>query len=122
MFNPAGFTYSGTPSRSQMPMKSVLFSMSVRENAVLSNVIFGFLLIFTGANVPLSKLPMLSEEAGFTVTKACVPPKATMPILTSGGRSWTNDLAALCAAVIRLGSTSRAPMLSDTSITNSVVR
>lgn len=32
-------------------------SLRVRENAVLSNVIFGFLLIFTGANVPLSSLP-----------------------------------------------------------------
>jgi ABC-2 type transport system permease protein len=32
-------------------------SLRVRENAVLSNVIFGFLLIFTGANVPLSDLP-----------------------------------------------------------------
>ena len=32
-------------------------SLRVRENAVLSNVIFGFLLIFTGANVPLAELP-----------------------------------------------------------------
>jgi ABC-2 type transport system permease protein len=32
-------------------------SLRIRENAVLSNVIFGFLLIFTGANVPLDKLP-----------------------------------------------------------------
>jgi ABC-2 type transport system permease protein len=32
-------------------------SLRVRENAVLSNVIFGFLLIFTGANVPLDTLP-----------------------------------------------------------------
>ena len=31
-------------------------SLRVRENAVLSNVIFGFLLIFTGANVPISEL------------------------------------------------------------------
>jgi len=32
-------------------------SLRIRENAVLSNVIFGFLLIFTGANVPLDDLP-----------------------------------------------------------------
>jgi ABC-2 type transport system permease protein len=32
-------------------------SLRIRENAVLSNVIFGFLLIFTGANVPLDQLP-----------------------------------------------------------------
>jgi ABC-2 type transport system permease protein len=32
-------------------------SLRIRENAVLNNVIFGFLLIFTGANVPLDALP-----------------------------------------------------------------
>jgi ABC-2 type transport system permease protein len=32
-------------------------SLRIRENAVLNNVIFGFLLIFTGANVPLDDLP-----------------------------------------------------------------
>jgi ABC-2 type transport system permease protein len=32
-------------------------ALRIRENAVLSNVIFGFLLIFTGANVPISDLP-----------------------------------------------------------------
>lgn len=32
-------------------------SLRIRENAVLSNVIFGFLLIFTGANIPLDDLP-----------------------------------------------------------------
>jgi ABC-2 type transport system permease protein len=31
--------------------------LRIRENAVLSNAIFGFLLIFTGANIPLSELP-----------------------------------------------------------------
>jgi ABC-2 type transport system permease protein len=45
-------------------------SLRIRENAVLSNVIFGFLLIFTGANVPLSELPnwmaTLSEGLPFT--------------------------------------------------------
>jgi ABC-2 type transport system permease protein len=29
----------------------------MREQAVLANVMFGFLLIFTGANVPVSALP-----------------------------------------------------------------
>lgn len=32
-------------------------ALRIRESAVLSNVLFGFLLIFTGANVPLSELP-----------------------------------------------------------------
>jgi ABC-2 type transport system permease protein len=32
-------------------------ALRVRETAVLTNVLFGFLLIFTGANVPLSDLP-----------------------------------------------------------------
>ncbi len=31
--------------------------MRVRETAILTNVLFGFLLIFTGANVPLADLP-----------------------------------------------------------------
>jgi len=38
-------------------LTNAAISLRVRENAVLSNVIFGFLLIFTGANVPLSELP-----------------------------------------------------------------
>jgi ABC-2 type transport system permease protein len=45
-------------------------SLRIRENAVLSNVIFGFLLIFTGANVPLDELPdslrTMSEGLPFT--------------------------------------------------------
>jgi ABC-2 type transport system permease protein len=45
-------------------------SLRVRENAVLSNVIFGFLLIFTGANVPLDELPSwmraISQHLPFT--------------------------------------------------------
>jgi len=45
-------------------------SLRIRENAVLSNVIFGFLLIFTGANVPISALPgwmaTMSEGLPFT--------------------------------------------------------
>ena len=32
----------------------------VRETAVLSNVLFGILLVFTGANVPLDALPGLA--------------------------------------------------------------
>jgi ABC-2 type transport system permease protein len=32
-------------------------ALRVRETAILTNVLFGFLLIFTGANVPLSDLP-----------------------------------------------------------------
>jgi ABC-2 type transport system permease protein len=42
----------------------------VRETAVLSNILFGFLLIFTGANVPLDELPgwmrAISEVLPFT--------------------------------------------------------
>jgi ABC-2 type transport system permease protein len=37
-------------------------ALRVRETAVLSNVLFGFLLIFTGANVPLSELPDWMES------------------------------------------------------------
>jgi len=47
-------------------------SLRIRENAVLSNVIFGFLLIFTGANVPLDALPgwMSTAAQGMPFTHA----------------------------------------------------
>ena len=47
-------------------------SLRVRENAVLSNAIFGFLLIFTGANVPLDALPgwMSTAAQGMPFTHA----------------------------------------------------
>lgn len=32
-------------------------ALRIRESAVLSNILFGFLLIFTGANVPLADMP-----------------------------------------------------------------
>jgi ABC-2 type transport system permease protein len=38
-------------------MINAALALRIRENAVLSNAIFGFLLIFTGANVPISELP-----------------------------------------------------------------
>jgi ABC-2 type transport system permease protein len=47
-------------------------SLRIRENAVLSNVLFGFLLIFTGANVPLDALPgwMSTAAQGMPFTHA----------------------------------------------------
>jgi ABC-2 type transport system permease protein len=47
-------------------------SLRIRENAVLSNLIFGFLLIFTGANVPLDSLPgwMSTAAQGMPFTHA----------------------------------------------------
>ena len=47
-------------------------SLRIRENAVLSNLIFGFLLIFTGANVPLDALPgwMSTAAQGMPFTHA----------------------------------------------------
>ena len=47
-------------------------SLRIRENAVLSNAIFGFLLIFTGANVPLDALPgwMSTSAQGMPFTHA----------------------------------------------------
>jgi ABC-2 type transport system permease protein len=47
-------------------------SLRIRENAVLSNAIFGFLLIFTGANVPLHALPgwMSTAAQGMPFTHA----------------------------------------------------
>ena len=42
-------------------------SLRVRENAVLSNVIFGFLLIFTGANVPIPELPGWMQDISHVI-------------------------------------------------------
>jgi ABC-2 type transport system permease protein len=53
-------------------LMNAAISLRVRENAVLTNVIFGFLLIFTGANVPLSELPgwMSAISGGLPFTHA----------------------------------------------------
>lgn len=44
--------------------------LRIREVAVLSNVIFGFLLVFTGANVPLDEMPawMATTAQGLPLT------------------------------------------------------
>lgn len=51
-------------------MINAALALRIRENAVLSNVLFGFLLIFTGANVPISELPgwmqWISDRIPFT--------------------------------------------------------
>jgi ABC-2 type transport system permease protein len=51
-------------------MINAALALRIRESAVLSNVLFGFLLIFTGANVPLSDLPdwmrMVADYIPFT--------------------------------------------------------
>jgi ABC-2 type transport system permease protein len=41
--------------------------LRVRETAVLNNVLFGLLLVFTGANVPLDQLPGWMEAIGRSV-------------------------------------------------------
>jgi ABC-2 type transport system permease protein len=53
-------------------MVNAAVSLRIRENAVLNNVIFGFLLIFTGANVPLDELPswMSTAAQGMPFTHA----------------------------------------------------
>jgi ABC-2 type transport system permease protein len=53
-------------------LANAALSLRIRENAVLSNVIFGFLLIFTGANIPLDELPdaMATVSKGLPFTHA----------------------------------------------------
>jgi ABC-2 type transport system permease protein len=41
--------------------------LRVRETAVLNNIIFGLLLVFTGANVPLDEMPGWMEAVGRSV-------------------------------------------------------
>ena len=53
---------------------------------------------------------------------AAVPAKVTTPMRVPRGWSDTKDLAAACAAAIRLGSTSVARMLPEVSIARMTVR
>ena len=55
-------------------------------------------------------------------TSTALPANVTMPAFTSRGSSLTKSLAAACAACIRLGGTSIARMLSDTSMARMIVR
>jgi ABC-2 type transport system permease protein len=48
-------------------MINAALSLRIRENAVLSNVIFGFLLIFTGANVPIDELPQWMQSISHVI-------------------------------------------------------
>ena len=50
-----------------------------------------------------------------------LPAKATMPTFTVRGNSFRKPLAAFCAATSRLGCTSAARMLPDTSIARMMV-
>ena len=54
-------------------------------------------------------------------TTAAVPAKATTPTRTVRGKSARNALAAFCEATSRLGSTSVARMLPDTSMASMMV-
>ena len=80
-------------------------SLRVRENAVLSNVIFGFLLIFTGANVPLSELPgwMATMSQGLPFTHAIKAARRLADGASFGsvsGLVGTELLIGLCYAAI----------------------
>ena len=55
-------------------------------------------------------------------TTAAVPANETTPTRTSRGRLLTKDLAASCEATSRLGLTSSARMLPETSIASMIVR
>ena len=74
-------------------------SLRIRENAVLSNVIFGFLLIFTGANVPLDSLPgwMSTAAQGLPFTHAIEAARQ----LASGAS--LGDVADLLGAELLIG-------------------
>jgi ABC-2 type transport system permease protein len=74
-------------------------SLRIRENAVLSNVIFGFLLIFTGANVPLDALPswMSTAAQGMPFTHAI---KAARHLVSGAG---LGDVRNLLGAELLVG-------------------
>ncbi len=74
-------------------------SLRVRENAVMNNVIFGFLLIFTGANVPLDALPgwMSTAAQGMPFTHAI---KAARELVAGSG---LGDVGRLVGAELLVG-------------------
>jgi ABC-2 type transport system permease protein len=74
-------------------------SLRIRENAVLNNVIFGFLLIFTGANVPLDALPawMSTAAQGMPFTHAI---KAARQLAAGSG---LGDVRGLLGAELLVG-------------------
>ena len=74
-------------------------SLRIRENAVLNNVIFGFLLIFTGANVPLDALPswMSTSAQGMPFTHAI---KAARELAAGAG---LGDVGGLLGAELLVG-------------------
>ena len=74
-------------------------SLRIRENAVLSNAIFGFLLIFTGANVPLDALPgwMSTAAQGMPFTHAI---KAARHLAAGAG---LGDVGGLIGAELLVG-------------------
>jgi ABC-2 type transport system permease protein len=74
-------------------------SLRIRENAVLNNVIFGFLLIFTGANVPLDALPrwMSTAAQGMPFTHAI---KAARQLVAGSG---LGDVGGLIGAELLVG-------------------
>jgi ABC-2 type transport system permease protein len=74
-------------------------SLRIRENAVMSNVIFGFLLIFTGANVPLDALPgwMSTAAQGMPFTHAI---RAARQLAAGAG---LGDVAGLLGAELLVG-------------------
>jgi ABC-2 type transport system permease protein len=74
-------------------------SLRIRENAVLNNLIFGFLLIFTGANVPLDALPgwMSTMAQGLPFTHAI---KAARQLAAGSGLA---DVRGLLGAELLIG-------------------
>ena len=80
-------------------VSNAALSLRIRENAVLSNVIFGFLLIFTGANVPLDDLPnwMSTLAQGLPFTHAI---KAARELVAGAS---LGDVAGLLGAELLVG-------------------
>ena len=68
---------------------------------------------------------MAASSASLSFVGGCTSdadaPKATMPMRAFDGCSSMNDFAATCAAESRFGSTSVAPIDSDTSIASMIV-
>ena len=112
-------------SREPNPLPNTKFSRSRPSsgNSVASDTMMPLPIAVCRCNWNRSIAAIRSSRfcVGGCTTNA-VPAKVTMPARMSCGSSVTNVLAAFCAAMIRLGSTSVARIDSETSIARMIVR
>ena len=115
-------TSSDAPRWRSRPACSDSSSIPASGNSVASDITIAFPVAVARCNW---KRSIAVTRSSRLVVGSCAtwaePAKATMPTFTLRGSSAINALAAFCAATIRLGCTSVARMLPETSIASMMV-